>query len=41
VSAGALAHAAIVSGDDHLLVLADRLPVYSPANFFTPIKNAR
>lgn len=30
---GAVAQAAIVSGDGHLLGLADELPIYSPAEF--------
>lgn len=41
IALAAFAQAAIVSGDRHLLVLADRLPVYSPADFLTLIKNAR
>jgi len=33
IALGAVAQAAIVSGDGHLLGLADDLPVYSPAEF--------
>ncbi len=33
IALGAAAQAAIVSGDGHLLGLADELPVYSPAEF--------
>ncbi len=33
ISIAAAARAVIVSGDGHLLDLAERLPVYSPANF--------
>lgn len=32
------AQAVVVSGDGHLLDLADRLPVYSPANFIALLK---
>lgn len=33
IALGAAAQAAIVSGDGHLLGLADKMPVYSPAEF--------
>jgi putative PIN family toxin of toxin-antitoxin system len=33
IALAAEAHALIVSGDEHLLGLADRIPVFSPASF--------
>lgn len=36
-----VARAAIVSGDGHLLALADHLPVYSPASFLSLLESNR
>lgn len=41
VALAAVAHAAIVSGDHHLLDLADRIPVYAPAEFLALLEAAR
>jgi putative PIN family toxin of toxin-antitoxin system len=35
------AHAVIVSGDRHLLTLADAIPVHTPAQFLALLDNAR
>ena len=40
IALGAVAQAAIVSGDGHLLGLADALPVYSPAEFRAVLEGA-
>lgn len=38
IALGAVAQAAIVSGDGHLLGLADAVPVYSPAEFLAVLE---
>jgi putative PIN family toxin of toxin-antitoxin system len=40
IALAAAARAVIVSGDGHLLGLADRLPVYSPADFLALLDSA-
>jgi putative PIN family toxin of toxin-antitoxin system len=40
IALAAAAHAAIVSGDKHLLTLADAIPVYSPAQFLALLDDA-
>jgi putative PIN family toxin of toxin-antitoxin system len=41
IALGAAAQAAIVSGDHHLLDLADQLPVYSPTDFLELLEEMR
>jgi len=41
IALGAVAQAAIVSGDGHLLGLARELPVYSPAEFLVLLEEVR
>jgi uncharacterized protein len=40
IALASAAHAVIVSGDRHLLTLADALPVYSPAQFLALLDDA-
>jgi putative PIN family toxin of toxin-antitoxin system len=41
IALAARARAALVSGDRHLLVLADRLPTYTPADFLALLDDER